>query len=113
MRVPSAHQIQYLNPLDGQELTIQKRPNPTPHHILSERFKKSNSFEKEAFRCNTKIDKNEVVNKDGTSEKSEMEHIDDPFKDENHTDSSFGVIDYEKKVKIQYFDTWENYLIIF
>ena len=27
MRVPSPQQIQYLNPLDGQELTIQKQPN--------------------------------------------------------------------------------------
>ena len=62
MRVPSPQQIQYLNPLDGQELTIQKQPNPTPHHILSERFKKSNSFEKEASGPNTKIEKNEVVN---------------------------------------------------
>ena len=45
-----------------------------------------------------------------------MEHVDvikdDPFKEENYTDSSFGVIDSEKKVKIQYFDVWENYKII-
>ena len=27
MPVPSPQQIQYLNPLDGQELTIQKQPN--------------------------------------------------------------------------------------
>ena len=113
MRVPSPQQIQYLNPLDGQELTILKQPNPTAHHVLSERFKKSNSFEKEASGPDAKIDKNEVVNEERTSENSEMEHIDDPFKDENHTDSSFGVIDYEKKVKILNFDIWENYLIIF
>ena len=60
MPVPSPQQIQYLNPLDGQELTIQKQPNPTPHHVLSERFKKS--FEKDASGSNDKIDKNEVVN---------------------------------------------------
>ena len=27
MPVPSPQQIQYLNPLEGQELTIQKQPN--------------------------------------------------------------------------------------
>ena len=90
MRVPSPQQIQYLNPLDGHEVTIQKNPNPTPHHVLSERFKKSNSFEKEASGPNAKIDKNEIVNEDGKFENSEME-----------------------KVKIQYFNAWENYLIIF
>ena len=83
MRVPSPQQIQYLNPLNGQELTIQKQPNRTPHHVLSERFKK---FEKEASGPNAKINENEVVNEKGAS------------------DSSFGVIDSEKKVKIQYFD---------
>ena len=62
MRVPSPQHIQYLNPLDGQELTILKQPNPTPHHVLSERFKKSNSFEKEASGPDVKMDKNEVVN---------------------------------------------------
>ena len=62
MPVPSPQQIQYLNPLDGQELTIQKQPNTMPHHVLSERFKKSNFFEKEASGSNAKIDKNEVVN---------------------------------------------------
>ena len=99
MRVPSPQQIQYLNPLDGQELTIQKQPNPTPHHILSERFKKSNSFEKKAWGANAKIDENEVVNEKGASANGE-----------NYTDSSIG----EKKVKIQYFDdVWENYFIIF
>ena len=117
MRVPSPQQIQYLNPLDGQELTIQKQPNPSPHHVLSERFKQSNSFEKEASGPDTKIDENKVVNEEGAYENSEMEYIDvikdDPFKDENYTDSSFGVIDSEKKVKIYYFDVWENYLIIF
>ena len=113
MRVPSPQQIQYLNPLDGRELTIQKQPNPTPHHVLSERFKKSNSFEMEASGPNTKIDKDKVVDEEGASENGEMEHIDvikdDPFKDENYTDSSIG----EKKVKIQYFDVCDNYLIIF
>ena len=108
MRVPSPQQIQYLNPLDGQELTIQKQPNPTPHHVLSERFRNSKSFEKEASRPTAKIDKNKV----GASEKSEVEHFDvikdDPFKDENNTDSSFGVIDSEKRVKNQYFNVWEN-----
>ena len=98
MRVPSPQQIQYLNPLDGQELTIQKQPNPTPHHVLSERFRNSNSFEKEASGYNTKLDKNEVLNEDGASENSEMEHFDvnkdDSFKSENHTDSSIR----EKKV---------------
>ena len=113
MQVPSPQQIQYLNPLDGQELTIQKQPNPTPHHVLSERFRNSKSFEKEASRPTAKIDKNKVVNEDGASENSEVEHFDvikdDPFKDEKYTDSSIG----EKKVKIQYFDVWENFLIIF
>ena len=95
MRVPSPQQIQYLNPLNGQELTIQKQPNRTPHYVLSERFKQSNSFEKEASGPNAKINENEVVNEEGAS------------------DSSFGVIDSEKKVRIQYFDVWENCLIIF
>ena len=90
MRVPSPQQIQYFNPLDGQELTIQKQPNTTTHHVLSECFRNSNSFEKEASGPNAKIDKNEIVNEDGTFENSEME-----------------------KVKIQYFNAWENYLIIF
>ena len=113
MRVPSPQRIQYLNPLDGQELIIQKQPNPMPHHVLSERFKKSNFFETEAFGLDAKIDKNEVVNEDGIFDNSEVECFDvikdDPFKDENYTDSSVG----EEKVKIQYFDAWENYFIIF
>ena len=110
MRVPSPQQIQYL---DGQELTIQKQPNPTTHHVLPEHFKKSHSFEMEASGLNAKIDKYEVVDEEGASENGEMEHIDvikdDPLKDENYTDSSIG----EKKVKIQYFDVCENYLIKF
>ena len=113
MRVPSPQQIQYLNPLDGEEMTIQKQPNTTPHHVLSERFKKTNSYEKKAPGPNAEIDKIEVVDEEGASENSEMKHVDvikdDPFKDEKYTDSSIG----EKKVKIQYYDVWENYFIIF
>ena len=40
-----------------------------------------------------------------------MEHFDvikdDPFKDENYTDSSIG----DEKVKIQYFDVWGKLLL--
>ena len=96
MRVPSPQQIQYLNPLDGQELTIKKQPNPTPHHVLSERFKKSYSFEKEASEINAKIDIDEMELFKDIKNVSSKETI---VSDGNDTDSSFGDIGSENEVK--------------
>ena len=103
MRVPSPQQIQYLNALDGQELTIQKLPNTTPHHVLSERFKKSYSFEKEASEIDAKIDIDEMELFKDIKNVSSKETI---VSDGNDTDSSFDIIESEDKVKINF----QNYV---
>ena len=79
-----------------------------PRHVQAEPLEKSNSFEKVATELKAKIDTDEVACEDGASDNSEMEQFElikdvstkeAIVSDGNDTDSSFGVIDSENKVK--------------